>query len=58
MGPTGGTHFAFNISISKYVLLKNSTYYQIRREKLYKPNSKAYSNCVIFVFKESRTMCD
>ncbi len=30
----------------------------MQREKLYNLHSKAYFNCVIFVFKESKTLCD
>ncbi len=58
MGPTGGSHFAFHILISKCVLLKNGIYHQMQREKFYNPHSKAYFNCIIFVFRESKTLCD
>ncbi len=30
----------------------------MQREKLYNPRSKAYLNCITFVFKESKTLCD
>ncbi len=30
----------------------------MQSEKLYNPHSKAYFNCIIFVFRESKTLCD
>jgi hypothetical protein len=59
MGPTGGSHFAFHILIPKYVLLKkDSIYHKMQRETLYNLHNKSYFNCVIFVFEESKTLCD
>src|ERR1700722_13081799 len=30
----------------------------MQREKLYNPQSKAYFNCILFVFKNSKILCD
>ncbi len=56
MWPTGGSHFAFHILNSKYVLLKNNIYHKMQREKLYNPHSKPYFNWIMFVFKGNKTL--
>ena len=30
----------------------------MQRKKFFNPHSKAYFTCVIFVFKEGKTLCD
>ena len=30
----------------------------MQRENLYNPHSKTYFNCIVFVFKESKTLSD
>src|ERR1700722_11574361 len=30
----------------------------MQREKFYNPQSKAYFNCILFVFKNSKILCD
>jgi len=42
----------------QYVLLKNEIYDKMQREKPYNLQSKAYFNCILFVFKKSKTLCD
>ena len=51
MRPIGGSHFACHILISKYILLKT-------REIPSDVARKAHFNCIIFVFKESKTLRD
>ncbi len=47
MRPSGGSHFAFHILISEYVLLKkNGIYHKMQRERLYNLHRKTYFNCL------------